>query len=349
MAVFIRLVQAARTFGYVSCQRWSLALLFLLYGCLLLLTWALSWPLRSQPPKLIPSAQVKKEVDTGNVPDHLEAVRIERDGEINKEFHKEVVVGDLSPNVKKEDPKILLETIFNKADTNNDHLLSLSELSTWISAKIQEHIKQALDENFGLFTSIDNNPRNGVVSWDEYHSYFLKQKGLNDKYVENHDKKHKDLDRALKEAIMRDRASWSEAARNDPDHLTLDEFLAFRHPESSHATILTLLTEEEFASLPTEPDNEEDGERMRQGEAERRREFREVIDVDKNGKADRKELLMYIDPRNPRHAREEAETLLSLSDVDGDQHLSLGEVLNKMDLFLGSKMVDTARSFHDEF
>lgn len=47
----------------------------------------------------------------------------------------------------------------------------------------------------------------------------------------------------MKEAIMRDRAAWSEAAKTDPEHLTLDEFLAFRHPESSHATILALVDE----------------------------------------------------------------------------------------------------------
>jgi hypothetical protein len=54
------------------------------------------------------------------------------------------------------------------------------------------------------------------------------------------------------EAIMRDRASWSEAAHTDPDHLTLDEFLAFRHPESSHATILTLVDEllDKFGKKP---------------------------------------------------------------------------------------------------
>lgn len=45
------------------------------------------------------------------------------------------------------------------------------------------------------------------------------------------------------ELIARDKASWSEAARTDPDSLTLDEFLAFRHPESSHTTILALVDE----------------------------------------------------------------------------------------------------------
>lgn len=58
---------------------------------------------------------------------------------------------------------------------------------------------------------------------------------------------------------------------------------------------------------------------------------------------------MYIDPKNPRHAREEAETLIALADVNHDGAVSLTEVLNKMELFLGSKMVDAAKSFHDEF
>lgn len=40
---------------------------------------------------------------------------------------------------------------------------------------------------------------------------------------------------------MRDRARWSEAARNDPERLALDEFLAFTHPESSHRALLQMV------------------------------------------------------------------------------------------------------------
>lgn len=58
---------------------------------------------------------------------------------------------------------------------------------------------------------------------------------------------------------------------------------------------------------------------------------------------------MYIDPRNPRHAIQEAQHLISVSDTNLDGKLNLSEILSKMDLFLGSKMVDTERSFHDEF
>ena len=58
---------------------------------------------------------------------------------------------------------------------------------------------------------------------------------------------------------------------------------------------------------------------------------------------------MYIDPRNPRHAIQEAQHLIDLSDLNHDGKLNLQEILSKTDLFLGSKMVDTERSFHDEF
>ncbi|KAL1116570.1 hypothetical protein AAG570_005042 [Ranatra chinensis] len=257
-------------------------------------------------------------------------------------------------------PVQLLTLIFKSVDKDNDKLVSVSELSEYIHKRTKEHINQALQENYGLFMAIDKEPRNGVISWDEYHHYFLHQHGVDEEYIRTHNERHSGLGRSLKETIARDKASWSEAARIDPDFLTLDEFLAFRHPESSHDTILTLvddlldkldrdgdetLTEDEFALLQVGG-----GEQVvSQGEEERRTEFRSLIDSDGNGRADRNELLRYIDPKNPRHAREEAETLVTLSDSDHDGKLTLSEVLTKMDLFLGSKMVDTAKSFHDEF
>lgn len=66
---------------------------------------------------------------------------------------------------------------------------------------------------------------------------------------------------------MRDKASWKEAAKSDPNTLTAEEFLAFSHPESSSANHLALvdelydkfdrdgdeiLTEDEFAVLQTQ-------------------------------------------------------------------------------------------------
>lgn len=88
---------------------------------------------------------------------------------------------------------------------------------------------------------------------------------------------------------------------------------------------------------------------VRQGENERRAEFRNSIDLNGDGKADRRELLHYVAPQSPRHSEHEAEALLALADSDQDNMLSLDEILAHPNLFLRSKMVDTARSFHDEF
>lgn len=57
----------------------------------------------------------------------------------------------------------------------------------------------------------------------------------------------------------------------------------------------------------------------------------------------------YIDPRNNHHAEKEALNLLSAADTNQDGVLTLLEVLNQRELFMASKMVDAARSFHDEF
>ncbi|XP_017881900.1 45 kDa calcium-binding protein isoform X2 [Ceratina calcarata] len=270
------------------------------------------------------------------------------------------------PEESMENPRALLENVFHRADTDQDLLLDIQELARWIHTKITEHISRAMRENIGLFTMIDNNPQNGEISWEEYHAYFLKSHGFPESYVSSHDKRHSDMSRTLKESIMRDRARWAEAARNDPERLTLDEFLAFTHPESSHRALLQMvedlfekfdrdgdeqLTEDEFSDLPSEGvglDLKEDKHEVG-GSEDRRKEFRHLIDKNRNGRADRTELLMYIDLRNPRHAIQEAKHLISVSDTDLDGKLNLSEILSKTDLFLGSKMIDTERSFHDEF
>lgn len=48
-----------------------------------------------------------------------------------------------------------------RADQDQNNLLSVDELAEWINTKIQEHISEALKENFGIFATIDQSPRNG--------------------------------------------------------------------------------------------------------------------------------------------------------------------------------------------
>jgi len=251
-----------------------------------------------------------------------------------------------------------LHDVFPKIDTNDNGYVSVDELRNWIISKVKEHIQGALRENIFLFTAIDTDPRNGAVSWDEYHAWFLKKNGINSTEFESpHDEHHAELSRNLREKIAWDQASWSEAAKTDPKLLNLDEFLTFRHPESSHSNLLNkadeilgeydrdadeLLTWEEYSSIS------EDSILVKRSE-KRRDEFDNFMDRNRDGKLDKREILTYLDPRNPRHSHLEAESLIQLSDKNSDMQLSLDEILQMADAFLSSKVIDTESKFHDEF
>ncbi|XP_015592275.1 45 kDa calcium-binding protein [Cephus cinctus] len=357
--------------SYLRLLRWTIFIPLIIYFSLFFVKYNKSLPLKSSVPEEIRGnpAIIKSlsiEVETPGVERTVEKDydKYEKAGMDHRDDNS---IREVEQVENQENPQKLLEDTFQRADTDRNQLLDIQELAKWIHAKITEHINRAMRENIGLFTAIDNNPRNGEVSWEEYHAHFLRSHGFSDSYINSHDKRHGEMSRSLKETIMRDRARWAEAATNDPERLALDEFLAFTHPESSHRALLQMvedllekfdqdsdeqLTENEFSSLPSDGvglDLREDQNEPVPGSEDRRKEFRHLIDKNKDGKADRTELLMYIDPRNPRHAIQDAQHLIVLSDANQDGKLSLPEILSKMDLFLGSKMVDTERSFHDEF
>ena len=144
--------------------------------------------------------------------------------------------------------------------------------------------------------------------------------------------------------MMRDKALWNEAARTDSFSLTLDEFLSFRHPESSAVNLLSLvddllrqfdedgddhLTLEEFSEVSAEDiDDKWRKYVITKTVHEREEEFKRLIDTNKDNKADRSELLSYVDPRHPRHAVQEANVLFKMADQNNDNFLDLNEVSN---------------------
>lgn len=317
---------------------------------------SISFPFNATELKNV-SLQNKKISDL-HPPDHLEALKMERDGHLNKNYRKEILLGrEVEEELQDE---AILKRVFRNADINNNGLLSHYELEKWIAAKIKEHFLKAVKDNFWIFSTLDKD-RNGRVSWDEYHVNFMIEQGYDEKFAKNHSKSHKKLNRKVLEKILLDKAAWSEAANSDPDALNIDEFLTFRHPEHSHVSLLNMvndiinnldsdgdemLTEEEFMSMPMEETSKISEKEWKE---QRRKEFREVIDMNRDGKVNRQELLMYNDPENPVLAKREARELISLADLNGDGKLSIKEILSKKDIFMGSKMIDTAKSFHDEF
>lgn len=118
-----------------------------------------------------------------------------------------------------------------RADLNGDSMLTIQELARFINRRIREHIEDSIRNNPIHFSEIDQSPRNGLITWDEYSAHLLRQRGFDEKLIKEVQWGEKsNLDRKTKELLSRDRALWNEAARTDSFSLTLDEFLAFRHP-----------------------------------------------------------------------------------------------------------------------
>jgi hypothetical protein len=168
-------------------------------------------------------------------PDHIDGVRLEQDGDLNREFHKEVLLGNHedieSRNVNDTDK--LLRAIFDRVDADGDGLIKERELEDWIVVKIQEHYDEATEENERIFESLDPD-KDGFVEWKQYLRKFLIDKGfpedLATQQANDYDSLH--LPEDVKDKMIRFRFRWSEADEEPQDNrLTSDEFLSFMHPE----------------------------------------------------------------------------------------------------------------------
>ncbi|XP_064642938.1 45 kDa calcium-binding protein-like [Lineus longissimus] len=305
-------------------------------------------------------------------PDHLDAVRMEQDGHLNRDYRKEVFLGnhEAFEDGTAEETVKKLEDIVHRVDVDKDGLISLSELEDWIIQKVQEHFDESLEENAHVFKALDPD-NDGFITWKEFFIQFLMAKGYSRQKAEQHSEDYESvrMDEAENDQLIRYKFRWSEADEDPQDNrLTINEFKNFRHPEQSKTMlnhmvkdILSnldqeerdgILTESEFVVVPigdVEVVQSDWLQQEQQWKDERQKEFREIIDTDRNGRVTSEELLAYVDPKNPNHAKQEAKNLINLADTDKDLHLSLKEILENKDLFIGSKMCNAGKNFHDEF
>ena len=142
--------------------RWTILVPLIIYVSLLFIKFKKTLPLKSQ---LTP--EVGKEIE--NLFSELETVTVS--GKLETDFARYRNIGfgrkdnerikEVEQMENEDNPRFILEDIFHRADTNEDEALEIQELAKWIHAKITDHIDRAMRENIGLFTAIDNNPRNG--------------------------------------------------------------------------------------------------------------------------------------------------------------------------------------------
>lgn len=279
--------------------------------------------------------------------------------EVGEDISPALGVEDYETNLTEEETAVLSRS-FRSADFDNDKTLTETEISMAINRETKQHILQAMRNNFKVFFSLDKLHKNGQVDWEEYYQHYMKDRlGLTVDEIARITKNpaSSDVSRDVKESLANMKAAWSEAARTNPDAVNIDEFLGLQHPESSHSLLTQRVEEmmEKFdddndgkltkSEYVTDPYRELDKDDINL----RGKEFDLVLDRNKDGIADKREIITFLDPKNPHWARYEAINLMSLADRNSDNRLDIEEVLSKPDLFLFSKFVNADVGFHGEF
>ncbi|KAL3861355.1 hypothetical protein ACJMK2_007391 [Sinanodonta woodiana] len=308
-------------------------------------------------------------VDKLEVPEHLDAIKMEQNGMLNKDYKKEIFLGD-HEEIENDDADIAeskLKDIFTKVDLNKDNELTVEETEGWILEKVQEHFNEALEETRNVFKHLDPD-KDGLVDWKEYYVHFLLAMGHPVEKATEHVKDYDVIDMNFdeREKLIRYKFKWTDADQYPIDNkLSESEFFAFRHPEQSPQTLKSMLqtvmnsldkdedealTEKEFISFPLSEFNDEEQRNLdKTWQEDRRKEFQERIDSNHDGKATKEELEKYMDPRNPDQAKQDAQNLISMLDDNHDNKVTWGEILNHKDIFINSKVVNVKRILHDEF
>uniref|UniRef100_A0A673TWS2 45 kDa calcium-binding protein n=1 Tax=Suricata suricatta TaxID=37032 RepID=A0A673TWS2_SURSU len=238
-------------------------------------------------------------------PDHLNGVKLEMDGHLNKDFHQEVFLGkDMDGFEEDAEPRRSrrkLMVIFSKVDVNTDRRISAKEMQHWIMEKTAEHFREAIEESKVHFRTVDPDG-DGRVSWDEYKVKFLVSKGHNEKEVEEKIKNGEELkvDEETQEVLENLKDRWYQAD-NPPSDLLLteDEFLSFLHPEHSRGMLKFMVKEivrdldqdgdkqlslPEFISLPAGTVENQQGQDIDDSWVrDRKKEFEELIDANHDG------------------------------------------------------------------
>uniref|UniRef100_A0A1A8UTK6 45 kDa calcium-binding protein n=1 Tax=Nothobranchius furzeri TaxID=105023 RepID=A0A1A8UTK6_NOTFU len=304
-------------------------------------------------------------------PDHLNGLKMERDGHLNKDFHQEVFLGkDMEEFDEDSEPrrnrKKLIE-IFSKVDVNKDRSVSAKEMQQWIMEKTKEHFEEAMMENKNSFHAVDPDG-DGFVTWNEYRIKFLASKGFDEKEVSEKMKRNEDLklDEETQEVLDSLRDRWFQADDPPPDQqLDEEEFLSFLHPEHSKGMLKYMVKEivrdldqdndlklslSEFISLPVGTVENQQGQDIDDDWVkERKKEFEEVIDSNHDGIVTMQELEEYMDPMNEHNALNEAKQMIAVADENQNHRLELEEILRYSEYFTGSKLMDYARNVHEEF
>ncbi|GMS84596.1 hypothetical protein PENTCL1PPCAC_6771 [Pristionchus entomophagus] len=284
---------------------------------------------------------------------HMEGLPIEKNGELNDKFRQEILLG--GDDMNEEETKKAIDEMLKECDKNGDGRLNVDELEMRIKEKKTEHLNESVKEARELKGKLDTN-KDGKISWDEYSTLFIKNEEME---INKSSGAVIGSDNALR--FEDEKSSFKRADEDDDGVLDDNEFKILLHPENSKRMIRKMgrdvvdfmdkdkdgfVSEKEFVNgIPGEIE-ESMKEFEEKEKSDRKREFIEDIDRDKNGMADLDEFLAYLDTTNGDNARREARQILSDADENDDGFLSRDELFSKHFLLKDSSIFSARGSMH---
>ena len=281
-------------------------------------------------------------------------------GQHNHQYDHEQFLGEdeakTFDQLPPEESKRRLGLIVDRIDEDKDGFITISELKRWIEYTQRRYIDEDVDRQWR-----QHNPDgNDTITWESYRREVY---GFMDALTQD-EKEHEENGISYQSMLNRDRRRWAVADQDLDDALTKQEFTAFLHPVD-HPTMRDVVLSETIEDIDKDKDGKisieeyigdmytapDEGVEEPEWIISERETFAKFRDADGDGFLNREEVRAWIVPNDFDHAESEAKHLVYEADNDGDEQLTKEEILDKYDVFIGSKATDFGEALgrHDEF
>ncbi|KFD55520.1 hypothetical protein M514_03572 [Trichuris suis] len=263
-----------------------------------------------------------------------------------KHDHDEPFVGDeLAKEMEQltpEQTKAKLEILVKAIDKNKDGFTDEEELKAHIKHMQKRYLDNDITRSWNSFD--EKSLTNGKLSWDSYKESLYGKPSNED-----------ELTAEYRDMVVRDESRWKKADTDGDGLLNRDEYGCFLHPESCEHMKDVVVEEtlkdmdrngdsmvdlEEYINDMYRPEDYPDQKKEPEWVEAERKMFKQYRDKDKDGKLNADELKAWLMPDDFDHADAEAKHLINIADDDKDQKLSLKEILDHYETFVGSQVTD---------
>lgn len=250
-----------------------------------------------------------------------------------------------------EESKLRLKNLItSKVDIDGSGTVTVDELKKWISHIAKLSKEKERDDYFPMFL----NSSDALLDYDTYFAHVYG--GLDEEQLDEVSKAN------LAIMQMQDSRKWETVDENKDSKLDKNEFLVFQHPED-YGKMKSLIIQETLEISDKNKDGYLDlneyisdfwpaSDKTRPEEHLVKQEeetFRMHRDRNHDGKLDTDEIGEWLMPTNYDAVEAETRHLFHNADLNEDGQLSLEEISESYDVFVGSQATDYGNSLkHDE-